>query len=78
MDEIKPTRTEYGFELEFPNSFTIGDLYKKHHGRIKQITIRKRVENALSEGLIRIAGKHTPDSPVRGRRPYVFQKVNID
>lgn len=72
----KTNRAPYGFELNFPQSFTLRDLRKAKSHKVKYITLYMRVKKALANGEIVIAGEKTPKSKRRGRREVIYNRVN--
>lgn len=73
---IKAKRIKYGFELNFPNEFTIRDLRKAKNHKVKYITLYSRVKRALEEGTIVEAGLKDPDRTRRGRKETVYRLVD--
>ena len=74
----KSNRAPYGFKLEFPQTFTLRDLRKAKHHKVKYITIYMRVKKALLDGEIAITGSKIPDTKRRGARELIFSRVNAN
>jgi hypothetical protein len=68
-------RAPYGFELKFPNKFTIGQL-RKNKRNIAYITLYKRVEAALKDGSIVPVGVEEPNSKRVGRPQMIYKRVD--
>lgn len=75
--ETKPSRVTYGFELKFPQTFTLRDLRKQKSHKVKYITLYSRVRKALAAGEIVISGEKTPKAKRRGRREVVYSLANV-
>ena len=73
---VKAKRIKYGFELNFPNEFTIRDLRKAKNHKVKYITLYSRVKRALEEGTIVEAGLKDPDRTRRGRKEMIYRLVS--
>jgi hypothetical protein len=68
-------RITYGFKLDFPAQFTLRELRRKRHD-LKYITLYKRVEKALKDGIITVVGKQEPKTARRGARQLIYARVN--
>jgi len=70
------SRVKYGFTLKFPQSvgFTVSDLRRQKRGTISYITLKKRVEKAMADGVIFCIGKKTHKGS--GRPQQVFSTTN--
>lgn len=75
---VKNKRIKYGFELNFPDTFTLRDLRKAKSHKVKYITVYSRVKQALDSGEIMIAGLKDPAKTRRGRKEYVYKRVTAD
>ena len=65
-------RVEYGFNLVFPfKPFTLSDLRKQKKGEISYITLRKRVEKALSLGGLTVVGQRKCEGKGRPQAEYL-------
>ena len=73
---IKAKRVKYGFDLTFPNVFTIRDLRKAKSHKIRYITLYSRVKQALEDGTIVEAGLKDPDRTRRGRKEKIYRLAN--
>lgn len=73
---IKAKRVKYGFDLTFPNEFTIRDLRKAKSHKIRYITLYSRVKQALEDGTIVEAGLKDPDRTRRGRKEKIYRLAN--
>jgi hypothetical protein len=72
----KSKRVKYGFELTFPDTFTLRDLRKQKSHKVKYITLYARVRKAIDEGLIVESGLKEPTAARRGRKEVVYKVVN--
>jgi hypothetical protein len=76
----KHSRVKYGFELNFPNEFTMKSLKESLKGtpssKARSLTLYIRVKNALAEGLIVKDHVEAPTVKTRGRRPFVFRRID--
>lgn len=75
---VKAKRIKYGFELKFPNTFTLRDLRKTKNHKVKYITIYSRVKQALENGEIAIAGLKDPTKARRGRKEFIYKRLDVD
>ena len=75
---VKAKRIKYGFDLPFPNTFTLRDLRKSKNHKVKYITIYSRVKQALENGEIAIAGLKDPAKARRGRKEFIYKRLDID
>jgi len=75
---VKSKRVKYGFELKFPDTFTLRDLRKQKSHKVKYITIYARVRKAIDEGLIVESGLKEPAAARRGRKEVVYKVVGND
>lgn len=73
---VKSNRAPYGFELIFPQTFTLRDLRKAKSHKIKYSTIYARVKRALESGEIVISGDKAPAKPRRGRKELVYTRAD--
>ena len=71
----KSNRIKYGFELNFPETFTLRDLRKAKSHKVKYITIYSRVKKALDSGELVIDGLREPAKARRGRKEIVYKRV---
>jgi hypothetical protein len=71
----KNNRAPYGFKLEFPQTFTLRDLRKAKHHKVKYITLYMRVKKALTNGEIAITGQKEPTTKRRGAKELVYSRV---
>ena len=76
MSKTKSKRIEYGFELNFPETFTLSDLRKAKCHKVKYITIYSRVKKALENGELVIDGLKDPAKPRRGAKEIVYKRVS--
>ena len=76
MSNTATKRAPYGFKLNLPATFTLRDLRKQKSHKVKYITLYMRVKKALKDGTVVVAGEKAPDSPRRGRKELVFQRVD--
>lgn len=76
MTKTKSKRIEYGFELNFPETFTLRDLRKAKSQKVKYITIYSRVKKALDSGELVIDGLREPAKARRGRKEIVYKRVS--
>jgi hypothetical protein len=72
---IKAKRIKYGFELNFPNEFTIRDLVRAKRNTVKYITLHSRVKRAIEEGTVIEAGLKEPTHTRRGRKETIYRLV---
>lgn len=71
------TRLPYRFTLTLPEAFTVNQLMQRGlHPRY--ITVRKRVEKALSDGEIVEAAKFRPNDHKSGRLQRVYVRANVE
>jgi len=75
---MKSKRVKYGFELNFPDTFTLRDLRKQKSHKVKYITLYARVRKAIDEGMIVEAGLKEPAAARRGRKEVVYKVVSND
>lgn len=71
----KSTRVKYGFELKFPQSFTLRDLFKAKHNKVKYITLHSRVRKAIENGTVVEDGLKNPNKTRRGRKEKMYRLV---
>lgn len=71
----KTKRIKYNTPINFPASFTLRELRKANHHKIKYITIYSRVQKALENGTLVEAGLKNPDKTRRGRKEVIYQTV---
>lgn len=76
MTENTSKRIKYGFELNFPETFTLRDLRKAKSHKVKYITIYSRVKKALDSGELVIDGLKDPAKSRRGRKEIVYKRVS--
>lgn len=69
-------RATYGFQLNFPETFTMRQLRNLKGRSIKYITLYKRVESALKSGVIVVTGKQEPKNARKGRKELIYSRVN--
>lgn len=69
-------RIKYNTPINFPASFTLRELRKATHHKIKYITVYSRVQKGLGNGTIVATGLKTPDKNRRGRKEIVYQLVS--
>ena len=74
---IKAKRIKYGFDLTFPDTFTLRDLRKATHYKVKPITIYSRIRKAIEAGEVTEAGLRDPAKARRGRKEVVYAKVKV-
>jgi len=70
-------RVNYGFALNFPETFTMRQLRNLKGRKIKYITIYKRVEKALKDGVITVTGKQEPNTVRKGRKELIYSLTNV-
>ena len=75
---ITAKRIKYGFELKFPNTFTLRYFRNAKHHKVKYITLYSRVKQALENGEIAIAGLKDPAKARRGRKEIVYKRLDVD
>ena len=66
-------RVKYGFELNFPNEFTLRDLRNLKGRKVKYITLYMRVKRALENGEISVSGEKAPTKARRGRKEIIYR-----
>lgn len=66
-------RIKYNTPINFPATFTLRDLRKANHHKIKYITIYSRVRKALASGTLVEAGLKDPAKSRRGRKEVVYK-----
>jgi hypothetical protein len=71
----KTKRIKYNTPINFPASFTLRELRKTNHNKMKYITLYSRVQKALEDGVIVEAGLKDPTKSRRGRKEFVYQLV---
>jgi hypothetical protein len=70
-------RVAYRFKLDFPNvPFTLRDLRNQKKRTVQYITIYKRVEKALKDGVITVVGEKPAKKGKEGRPQKVFSRVD--
>jgi hypothetical protein len=70
------SRAKYGFKLVFPSEpFTIRDLRKQRCHKISYISIYKRVEKGLKDGVIKVVSEVSAKGGSKGRPQKVFATV---
>lgn len=69
-------RATYGFELNFPETFTMRQLRNAKGRKIRYITLYMRVKKALADGVIKVVGKQEPNRTRKGRKELIFARVN--
>ncbi len=69
-------RATYGFELNFPETFTMRQLRNLKGRKVKYITLYMRVKNALKEGVIVKVGTQEPSKVRKGRKEIVFARAD--
>ena len=74
--KTKNKRASYGFELNFPETFTMRELRNLKGRKIKYITLYMRVKKALKDGEIVISGKKEPAKSRKGRKELVYSLAN--
>ena len=74
---IKAKRIKYGFDLKFPDTFTLRDLRKATSYKVKPITIYSRIRKAIEAGEVTEAGLRDPAKARRGRKEVVYAKVKV-
>lgn len=65
-------RIKYNRPINYPNTFTLRELYKENHHKVKYITLYARVQKKVENGEIAIAGIKEPDTKRRGRKEVVY------
>lgn len=74
----KTKRIKYNTPINFPASFTLRELRKANHNKMKYITVYSRVQKALEDGVIVEAGLKDPTKSRRGRKEFVYRLVTAD
>lgn len=74
--KTKSNRAPYGFDLKFPQTFTLRDLRKQKSHKVKYITLYMRVKKALANGEIVVTGEKAPKAKRRGRREVIYSLAN--
>lgn len=69
-------RVKYGFELNFPNEFTLRDLRNLKGRKVKYITLYMRVKRALENGEIAVSGEKNPNKARRGRKELIYRRAD--
>lgn len=69
-------RATYGFNLNFPETFTMRELRNMKGRKIKYITLYMRVKNAVAAGEIEVVGKKEPARNRKGRKELIYARVN--
>jgi hypothetical protein len=69
-------RVKYGFELNFPNEFTMRDLRNLKGRKVKYITLYMRVKRALENGEIAVSGEKNPTKTRRGRKELIYRRAD--
>jgi hypothetical protein len=69
-------RVKYGFELNFPNEFTLRDLRNLKGRKVKYITLYMRVKRALENGEIAVSGEKNPTKTRRGRKELIYRRAD--
>lgn len=72
----KTRRATYGFQLNFPETFTMRSLRNLKGRKIQYITLYMRVKAALKAGEIVVVGKQEPKTTRKGRKELVYQRAN--
>lgn len=75
MAKTKSKRVKYGFELNFPDTFTLKDLYAAKQHEVKYITLYSRVRKGIDEGTLAECGLKDPKSARRGRKEIVYRVI---
>lgn len=70
-------RIKYKTPINFPATFTLRELRKANHHKIKYITIYSRVRKAVAAGTLVEAGFKQPEKSRRGRKEAVYKTVTI-
>lgn len=68
-------RIKYNTPVKFPEQFTLRELRKANHHKIKYTTLYVRVQNELENGTLVEAGLKDPDTTRRGRKELVYKRV---
>ena len=76
MSKTKTKRIKYNTPVNFPAKFTLRELRKANHHKIKYTTLYVRVQNELENGTLIEAGLKDPDTSRRGRKELVYQRVD--
>jgi hypothetical protein len=75
---MNKNRVAYGFALEFPQRFTMRQLANGR--KVQYITLYKRVQKALQNGELIVAGKQdftvSHKKKSKGRQQLIYQRVN--
>lgn len=69
-------RVEYNFELVFPQTFTLNDLYEAKEHKVKRVTLYSRIQKAIGEGKVVEAGSKDREVKTRGRKQLVYRLVD--
>lgn len=76
VKSTKKKRAAYGFELNFPETFTMRQLRGLKSHKVKYITLYMRVKNALKDGTIVKTGLQDPKHVRKGRKEIVYSRVD--
>lgn len=71
-------RIKYNTPINFPATFTLRELRKANHHKIKYITIYSRVRKALDAGTLVEAGLKQPAKARRGAKEKVYTLVSAN
>jgi hypothetical protein len=76
MKSSTKSRVTYGFKLTFPSTpFTIRDLRNQKARKVSYITIYKRVEKGLKDGVLKVVSEVSAKGGSKGRPQKVFATV---
>lgn len=71
-------RMKYKTPVEYPQTFTLRELYEKNHHKIKMITLYVRVQNKIENGEIERVSLRDSGDKRRGRKEVVYSCVPSD
>lgn len=75
MSATRKSKLVYGFKLTFPSTpFTLRDLRNQKKRMVSYITVRKRIEKALVDGVIAQVGEQPAVKGV-GRPQMVYSRI---
>ena len=70
--KIKAKRIKYNTPVEYPQTFTLRELYEQNHHKFKLITLYSRVQKGIDNGEISEVSLRENEDKRRGRKEIVY------
>jgi hypothetical protein len=69
---VKAKRIKYNTPVDYPQTFTLRELYKQNHHKFKLITLYSRIQKGIDNGEISEVSLRENEDKRRGRKEIVY------